>query len=119
MPPPLSPLLSDLSSARQALVRLCQSTNYGHIEDLAVRDRDPVFPDPQCLVLVDVKLDAAEIQRPEVADSDFVLCTEVGRLMTLLDTIQDGKIARLEVRAGIPRRIILERRTQEVASVST
>ena len=92
--------------------------NYGHIQDLAIRDRQPVLPDPQCVVFLDIKLDSAEIPRPEVIEADFELCAEVGRLMTLLDSIQDGKIARLEVRAGIPRRIIFERRTQEVLGVS-
>jgi hypothetical protein len=109
---------SHISPARQTLLRLCQSTNYGHIQDLQVRDRQPVLPDPHCIVCVDIKLDSVETPRPEVASADFVLCAEVGRLMALLDRIQDGKIARLEVRAGIPRRIIFERRTQEVAGVS-
>jgi len=85
---------------------------------LEVRVGEPVLPDPQCVAFVDIKLDSAEIPRAEVADADFVLCAEVSRLMVLLDAIQDGKIARLEVRAGIPRRIIFERRTQEVPGVS-
>ncbi len=83
-----------------------------------MRAGDPVLPDSRCLVFADIKLDSVEIPRPEVTAPDFVLCAEVCRLMTLLDSIQEGKIARLEVRAGIPRRIIFERRTQEVAGVS-
>jgi hypothetical protein len=48
--------LSDLSPARQALVRLCQTINFGNIEDLKVERAEPVF-DPPPLVLQDVKLD--------------------------------------------------------------
>jgi hypothetical protein len=41
LPKPLR--LSDLSHARQALVRLCQTINHGSIEDLEVRHSEPVF----------------------------------------------------------------------------
>ena len=67
--------------------------------------------------MVDLKLDSEEHPRQEVAGLDYVLCAEVGRLMALLDHIQDGKIARLEVRAGVPRRIVFEKRIREVAGV--
>ena len=33
--------LSDLSPGRQALVRLCQTINFGSIENLEVRDCEP------------------------------------------------------------------------------
>jgi len=105
--------LSDLSSARQALVRLCQSTNRGNIEDLEVWGAEPVF-DPFPVVVKDVKLDADEEPRPELALSDFVLSAEVVRLMSLLDKMECGNIRRIEVRAGIPRRMLVE--SQEFGS---
>ena len=100
---------SQLSPARQALVRLCQATNYGHIHNLAVRDREPVLTGPAPAVVVDIRLDLEERPRAELAAADFELCAEVARLMSLLARIQHGKISRIEVRAGIPRRIVLER----------
>ncbi len=109
---------SGLSSARKALIRLCQSTNYGYIEDLAIRDREPIFS-PPCTVLVDLKLDSEQYARPELAHSDFPLSGEVGRLMALLDQIRDGRISRLEVRAGLPRRIFFEKRIQDFANPLT
>lgn len=103
---------SDLSAARQVLVRLFQSLNFGQIQDLAIRAGEPIF-DPATAVLVDVKLDVDEGPRPEADLTDFVLQDEVRRLMARLDGLQNGTIERIEVRAGIPRRVIFERRLTE------
>jgi hypothetical protein len=98
---------------RQGLLRRCQTTNYGEINNLPVRDCEPIFSDPQCVVLVDVKLDSEQHPRQEVGQADFLLSAEVVRLMALLDKIQNGKISKLEIRAGIPRRVIWENRVVE------
>jgi hypothetical protein len=89
------------------------------INNLPVRDCEPILSDPQCVVLVDVKLDSEQHLRPEVSLSDFVLSTEVFRLMALLDTIQDGKISKLAIRAGIPRRVVWEISATEFGGDST
>jgi hypothetical protein len=98
-----------LSPPRQSLIRLCQSMNYGSIQDLTVRSREPIFTPSPPLVLTDVKLDADEEPRCEADLSDFVLSIELVRLMLLLDQIEDGKITKIEIRAGIPRRVAVER----------
>jgi|ERR1051326_1612201 hypothetical protein len=95
---------SQLSSPRKALVRLCQTTNYGYIRDLEVRNSDPVFSPPP-LVILDVKLDTDEKRREEVELSDFALSAEVCRLLAQLDKIKNGTIERIDVREGIPRRV--------------
>jgi hypothetical protein len=59
-------------------------------------------------VLVDVKLDQDEGPRPELELSDFELCHEVRRLMRRIDGIKNGKVARLEIRGGVPRRAVFE-----------
>jgi hypothetical protein len=74
--------LSDLSPARQALVRMCQAIGYGSIQDLEVRHSEPVF-DPIPVTLKDVKLDSDEEPRPELAQSDFALNEQVCRLVRL------------------------------------
>lgn len=99
---------SQLSPLRQQLVRLCQSTNHGQIQDLIVRNQEPVLGAPPPVVLRDVKLDSEDRLRDELGMTDFALCAEVGRLMLLLDRIQNGKISKIEVREGIPRRIVFE-----------
>lgn len=96
---------SQLSASRQALVRLCQATNYGQIHHLEIRDGDPLLSPPP-LVLIDVKLDADEVPRPEIDLPDFELCNQLCRLMGQLQEITTGIIERIEVRAGIPRRIV-------------
>jgi hypothetical protein len=103
MPSPLR--LLDLSPARQALVRLCQSANYAQIEQLQVKDCEPVF-NPAPVVLLDLKLDSDEMPRPELALTDFTLTAEFCRLMDKLDALKHGIIERIEVRAGLPRRML-------------
>jgi hypothetical protein len=105
MPNPIR--LSDLTPGRKALVRLCQTLNFGSIENLEVRDSDPVF-DPAPVILRDLKLDSDKEPRPEVALGDFIVSNEVERLMTHLDEIKFGTIRHIEVRGGLPRRILLE-----------
>jgi hypothetical protein len=97
---------SELSLPRQALIRLCQAINYGYIEKLHVRDREPLFS-PAPGVLVDVKLDHDEGPRPEAALDDFEIAGEVRRLLLKLDGMNDGKIDKIEVRGGLPRRVVL------------
>jgi hypothetical protein len=46
--------------------------------------------------------------RPELALIDFTVSSEAIRLMGHLDKMKVGTIRRVEVRAGIPRRILLE-----------
>jgi hypothetical protein len=103
---------SELSVPRQVLVRLCQSLNYGQIQGLRVHDGEPVF-DPAPLVLVELKLDAEETERPEIELVDFELRNEVCSLMTLLDEMKNGSVEQIEVRAGIPRRATFKSYSQQ------
>lgn len=92
---------------RRQRVRLCQSVNFGQIRGLEVRDSDPVFsPPPQ--VLVNVKLDSDEEPRPEINLTDFMLPAEVCRLVDRLDKLKNATIERIEVRAGIARRVVFK-----------
>ena len=110
---PVDCRFSQLSPSRQAFVRLCQSTNYGHILDLTVRNQDPILTLPT-VVRLDVKLDGAEDARRELSRTDFVLCAEFCRLISILDNLVNGRIASIEIRAGVPRRIVLEKLASEL-----
>lgn len=103
-----------LSLARQTLVRLFQSISFGSVHTLEVRGGEPLLSGPGPNVLVDIKLDFEEPARDELTLADFTLCAEVCRLLSLLDRVQNGKISKIEVRAGIPRRITLEKQMKEV-----
>jgi hypothetical protein len=67
--------------------------------------------------LVDLRLDADPGLRDELATVDFSLCAEVCRLMSLLDEVGNGGISKIEVRAGIPRRILVESRLTEAGNL--
>jgi hypothetical protein len=104
---------SQLSPERQALVRILQAVNFGEIRDVHIRDGNPISDDAS-VVLLDAKLDTEENPRSELHLGDFELRAEVGRLMSRLDELKDGTIRRLEVRAGIPRRLVFESRLRDV-----
>ena len=89
------------------LVRLCQSIDYGQILNLAVFEREPIYNPPPSLLL-DIKLNADCGGRSECELMDFALCEEVCSLLDRLDRMKGGCIRRIEVRAGIPRRILVE-----------
>ena len=93
-------------------MRLCQSINHGHIETLGITDGEPTFT-PAPRLLLDVKLDQDEGPRPQVNLNDFELCGELRRLMSRIDGIKEGKVARLEIRGGVPRRVIFESLTPD------
>ena len=112
-PPTQALRLSELSAPRQALVRLCQTIDFGQVLDLHVRDREPQFH-PAPTLLLDVKLDSDSGGRPESELADFALCDEVCRLLDRIEEMQAGVIQRIEVRAGIPRRILIEAKLTEV-----
>jgi hypothetical protein len=98
--------LSDLSPARQSLVRLCREINYGQISGLVIRNGEPVL-DPQPAVLLEAKFDLHEESSPLPGPPDFELGSETVRLMARLDEIQNGTIERLDVRHGIPTRAFI------------
>ena len=96
---------SELSPARQTLVRILQAINFGEIQGIRVRKADPLFDDTS-IVIIDAKLDKEEGPRPELQLSDFVLKEKVLRLVAHLDYLKNGAIQTIEVRAGVPRRIV-------------
>ena len=105
--------LSQLSPARQALVRILQAVNFGEIRGVRVQDADPIL-EHDTVVVIDTKLDKAEEPRAELGLADFELRGETCRLMVRLDEIKDGTIERIEVRAGVPRRIVYKSSLSEV-----
>lgn len=104
---------TQLSAPRQALVRILQSINFGYMEGLEVRRGEPVF-NPAPMVFVEVKLDAANAPRQEMESADFELRSEVVRLAEQFDELGDGSIERIDIRHGVPRRVVIERPIQGV-----
>lgn len=100
---------SNLSPARQALVRILQAMSFGAVKDIEVREGEPIL-NPGPVVVQDIRLEGEEDHpRPELQLNDFVLRQEVVRLMRIFDDLRNGAIEMVEVRAGIPRRVLLRR----------
>jgi transposase InsO family protein len=87
--------------------------SHRHIHDLHLRDREPAFT-PAPIVLLDIKLDNDEGPRPEIGLIDFELSNELRNLMGRIDRIEKERVVRIEVRGGIPRRIIFQCSVTEV-----
>src|SRR2546426_2569 len=119
LPPPTTAYkrtgrLSEVSVPRQTLVRLCQALNHGEIQNLIVRNSEPVY-EPPLLVLINERLDSDEGPRPEVELTDFALREEVRRLFVRFDELQNVTVARLSVQAGIPHRVVFQSQFPEKA----
>lgn len=106
--------LADISQARQDLVRLCQNIDFGELKGVRIKQGDPVL-NPLPIVLIDFKLEGTDSPRPEVALADFALREEAIRLIDRLDQMCNGVIERLEIRSGIPRRVVIRHEGEVVA----
>jgi len=89
------------------LVRLCQAINFGSLHRLTILDREPIFSPPP-IVILELKLDSDDERRPEVDLDDFQVRDEFHRLLNRIDLFRNGMIERIEVRAGIPRRLFFQ-----------
>src|SRR3954453_24062281 len=100
--------LSSVTLRRQQLIRACQVLGFGEVRGILVQDGDPNLEAGS--LMADERLDRPEDPRPEIGLNDFELCQEWCRLLARLDQIRNGVIERIEVRAGIPRRVLFDAR---------
>jgi len=109
------PNKSALSHNRRCLVEAMQALNFGRIEQLQIREGEPVFAAASRLIQ-DIKIGSAESgPRPELAHEDFPLKASVIELFEHFDRIWDGTVAVVEVRYGLPFRVVMERSCDELA----
>ena len=98
---------SSLSSARRTLLQLMQRIHFGRIENLAVRDGQPVF-DPCPRIIREVKFAAENGPHPQRGSVDFLLKKQVVELFEHFDRNPDGVIERLEIKHGLPFHMLVE-----------
>ncbi len=104
---PLAFTKEALHPNKKRLLELMQRINFGCIEGLVIREGNPVFrPSPQ--VIKEVKFGAENGPRPEVAKTDFELKKETLDLFIWLDSLRNGTIHTLEVKHGLPFKMILK-----------
>lgn len=100
-----------LSPARHRLVLLMSGIGFGHIDGLRVKAGEPVF-DPPPEVMREVKFGSDATGPPPGRPEDFALKRQVVELLEHLDRLGDADIVRLEVRHGLPFRMMLGARAR-------
>lgn len=98
---------SSLSQPKARLVELMQRINFGSIEKLVIKKGDLLF-DPPPRVVREVKFGGENGPRPEAAKQDFALKAQVRDLFAQIEAMGDGVIHCLEVKHGLPFKMVIE-----------
>ena len=97
-----------LSRPRQQLLALFQLLNFGRIEGLRVVAGEPVL-EPRPRIVSEVKFAAENGPRPETGARDFLLKSQLLELFANFDELQNATIDVLEVKHGLPFRMLVSR----------
>lgn len=97
---------SSHSPERQQLIKEMQRINFGRIDCLAIRDGEPVL-DPQPVLVREHKFGGDNGPRPELGVPDFLLKQRIVELFAFFDELQNGVIDVLEIKHGLPFRMIV------------
>ena len=98
---------SSLSGSHRRLVELMQRLNFGRIEDLIVRDGEPVF-DPAPKVIQKVKIGGENGPRPELSCEDFLLKKQTVQLLEAISDLGEGTVLIIDVKHGLPFAVEIE-----------
>jgi hypothetical protein len=96
-----------LSKQRRDLLGIMQRINFGRIEGLTVRSGEPTF-DPIPRIIQEIKLGGEDSPRMELEQADFELKAQVVELFQYMTKVGNGSIACLDVKHGLPFRIVVE-----------
>ncbi len=97
--------LSDLPLSMQRLLALVQSVGFGQIRDVRLVDGE-VCLDPPPRVVREIKF--PEQPRKSITSSDYVLKRQSAELAKRLIDLRDGVVTAIEVKDGLPFRLVLE-----------
>ena len=98
---------SQLSPAWRTLVRQMQRLNYGILSNIQNVDGEPGL-DAGVQIVAHYRFRAENTVRPERSLSDFVLPEKILWLIEVFSTEKSCRIARLEVRGGLPTEVDVE-----------
>lgn len=96
---------STLSAPRQKLLRIMQQNPFSNVETV-VSGSEPCF-DHRLRVTREIKLGIDAPALPTAEDADFGLKRAVTDLFDHFDRLRDGTAVTIEVRHGLPARLIL------------
>lgn len=92
---------SHLTPPQRRLVELMQDINFGRISDLPIKNGEPIFL-ADTVIEREIKLGGQNGPRPEQAREDFDLKQEVIVMLDHFSGIENGCIACLEIKHGLP-----------------
>lgn len=92
---------AELSPFCGQLVVLMQQLNFGRIENLKIRNGEPILVPPTRILKL-VRLDKITTPRPETEKADFILKKEVIELLQEINKVWNGSIKRVEIQYGLP-----------------
>lgn len=95
---------TSLSHNERHLLQLMQEIHYGRIENLAVRDGEPVIA-PSTKVLRDVKFGPEIGKRPIIVGRDYRDKAQIMEMLQQFRRLGDGVVQTLEVHNGLPFRM--------------
>ena len=98
---------SSLSKHRRNLLEIMQRVNFGRIEGLTVRSGEPSF-DPGPRIIREIKFGCEDSSRMEREQADFELKAQVIELFQYMTKLGNGSIACLEVKHGLPFRLVID-----------
>jgi hypothetical protein len=100
--------ISSLSPGRRKLVEVMRQLHFGRIENLVVKNGDPAF-DPRTRITQEIKLGPEAVARTVGSDTDFALKRQVLDLFDRLGELDKDSMITIEVRHGLPSRLVVER----------
>ena len=100
---------SVLSKSQSRLVEILQRLNYGRVEELHVRNGEPVF-DPAPRIIQKLKMGGENGPRPEAALQDFLLKHQTIEMLQAIADLGEGKILAIECKNGLCFSLEIEHR---------
>ena len=100
-----------LTPGRRRLLELMQEINFGRINELIIRDGEPVF-DPPPHVVRKIKMRGKSGARSEACLADFTLKKEVTSLFEKLDGLGNGTVKSIEIKHGLPFSMEIEKQVR-------
>lgn len=94
------------SAGHEQLVTLMRQINFGRIESLRIHEGNPVL-DPLPRIVREIKFGSEASPGVQADRSNSVPKRQVQELLNLMREIENGVIDILEVRHGLPFRVVL------------
>jgi hypothetical protein len=103
---------SSLIPVQRQVVEIIEALGFGSIEQLCIRDGLPCY-EPRPRIVQSVKLESEPERKTDDGRAEVALKKEFENLFDRLSRLREG-VVDVEVRHGLPFRLVLERRLEEL-----